>query len=254
MPIANPNEQWRPADPRDVAGAGSADIDLWRVELDAAPADVARLRLLLGRDELERAARFHDERHATRFTVAHGLLRQVLAAYLDMAPERLAFGHGARGKPHLAHADAHGLQFNLSHAQHLGLIGVSRGAAIGVDIEAMRPMAEMADIARRNFAPAEFDEWLRLAPSLKPAGFFACWTRKEAVIKATGDGLSMPLQRFVVSVNPAPPARLLVMDGSVAAAAQWSLMSWRPTEGVFLAAAVLRTHAACRLYTLRGRS
>ena len=111
-------------------------------------------------------------------------------------------------------------------------------------------MAEMADIAQRNFAPTEFDEWRRLPDDQRAAGFFACWTRKEAVIKATGDGLSMPLERFIVSMHPAQPARLLAIDGSAEAALQWTMFSFRPAAGVFAAVALRRAGAACRLYRL----
>lgn len=249
MPSVDSSEPWPRAEPRAVAIAASG-VDLWLVHLDAAAHDRARLKCLLDREESERAARFHDDRHALRFTVAHGLLREIVGAYVGTAPDRLSFGRGARGKPHLAHDAAAALEFNLSHAQHVGLIGVTRGAAIGVDIEVMRPMADMADIAQRNFAPAEFDEWRQLPVTERAAGFFACWTRKEAVIKATGDGLSMSLDRFVVTVNPAQPARLLAIDGSAAMAAQWTLSSYRPATGVFAAVAVRRPDAVCRLHRL----
>ncbi len=250
MPAVDDTEAWPRAEPRAVAATASAGVDLWLSSLDVPAPERARLHALLDRDEAERAARFHDPPHGQRFTVAHGRLREIVGAYADTAPESLAFAHGARGKPHLAHGAA-ALEFNLSHAQHLGLIGVARGAAIGVDIEVMRPMAEMADIAQRNFAPAEFDEWRRLPAEQRAAGFFACWTRKEAVIKATGDGLSMPLDGFAVSVHPAQPARLLEIHGSAEAAAQWTLQSFRPVDGVFAAVALRRPHAACRRYRLR---
>jgi 4'-phosphopantetheinyl transferase len=252
MPSVDPTEPWPRAEPRAVAAAAASDVDLWLVHLDAAADENARLQRLLDRDEAERAARFHDPRHAQRFTAAHGWLREIVGAYAGTAPERLAFRQGARGKPHLVHDTAAALEFNLSHAQHLGLIGVACGAAIGVDIEVMRPMTEMADIAQRNFAPAEFHEWRQLPAAERAAGFFACWTRKEAVIKATGDGLSMPLESFVVSVHPTRPARLFAIDGSADAAAQWTLQSFRPADGVFAAVAVRRANAACRRYRLRA--
>jgi 4'-phosphopantetheinyl transferase len=249
MPSVDPSEPWPRAEPRAVATA-ARDVDLWLVPLEAAPHERARLQRLLDGDEAARAARFHDDRHSMHFTVAHGLLREIVGAYAGTAPERLVFGAGARGKPQLVHDAAAALEFNLSHAQHLGLIGVTRGVAIGVDIEVMRPMADMAEIAQRNFAPAEFHEWRQLPAAERMAGFFACWTRKEAVIKATGDGLSMPLHRFVVSVNPSRPARLVAIDGSIAAAAHWTLLSYRPARGVFAAVAVCRPQAVCRRYRL----
>ena len=253
MPAVDDTEAWPRAAPRAAAATTGDGADLWLFSLDVAAAERARLHALLDRDEAERAARFHDPQHVQRFTVAHGRLREIVAAYAGTAPEGVAFAHGARGKPHLAHGvpgATTALEFNLSHAQHLGLIGVTRDAAIGVDIEVMRPMAEMADIAERNFAPAEFDAWRRLPADQRAAGFFACWTRKEAVIKATGDGLSMPLDGFAVSVHPAQPARLLEIDRSATAASLWTLASWQPMAGVFAAVALHRAAGACRLYRL----
>jgi 4'-phosphopantetheinyl transferase len=251
MPAVDDTEAWPRAEPRAVAAAPSAGVDLWLFSLEVAVAERERLHALLDREETARGARFHDSQHRRRFTVAHGRLREIVGAYAGTSPDRLAFAEGPRGKPHLAHGAA-ALEFNLSHAQHLGLIGVARGSAIGVDIEVMRPMAEMADIAQRNFAPAEFDAWRRLPAEQRSAAFFACWTRKEAVIKATGDGLSMALDRFVVSVHPEQPARLLAIDGSVDAASSWTLASWQPITGVFAAVALRRAAAACRRYRLPG--
>ena len=152
----------------------------------AQEADVVnRLRGVLSPDEAERAARFHFERDRRRFTVARGVLRRVLGAYLRVAPEAVRFDYGAQGKPSL-----HGellstvalpdLTFNVSHSHELAVIAVARGRRLGVDIEHKQRAIEFEQIASRYFAEQERAELRALPQSLIAEGFFNCWTRKEA--------------------------------------------------------------------------
>jgi len=114
------------------------------------------------------------------------------------------------------------IHFNLSHTAGLALVAVAGNGRVGVDAEIVRPEIEVADLSRRFFAPAEAAEILALSADVRLAAFFTCWTRKEAFVKALGGGLSVPLDRFQVSIRSEKPARLLWLDGGESD--QWSFL------------------------------
>jgi len=192
----------------------------------------------LSADELVRAARWQRPQDRDRFICGRAWLRRTLAAYLGMAPASLTFELGAHGKPALP-PPHHGLQFNLSHSDDVALLAVSRAGRVGVDVEAVRPMADMAAIARRHFAPAEWQRWSALTADQRVPGFYDCWTRKEAYVKAVGAGLLAPLDSFEVAFEPHRPPALLSVDGSVREAAQWNMWTLEPAPG-YRAAVIVR--------------
>ncbi len=173
-----------------------ADLHVWLAPLDNQADDA-----VLSPDERQRAARFVHPHHADRFRAAHAALRHAVSAYAGVPAAALRFAAGPFGKPRL---DPPGVAFNLSHSGDWALIALARAAAVGVDIEQPRPIPDHAELARRTFAPAEAAALEALAPDDRLPGFFRCWTRKEAVVKALGTGLSTPLDRFVVPVGTAP--------------------------------------------------
>lgn len=189
------------------------EVHLWRVDLARPAEEVAGLARLLSADEQDRAARFHFARHRDRFVVARGRLRTILGRYLGCPPARVRFVYGAQGKPAL-HPDLQvtDLAFNISHSDQRMLCAVTHGARVGVDVEQIRAPADLDAISARFFAPAEQRALQALPADRQVAGFFACWTRKEAFIKALGGGLSIPLDAFVVRVDPAGPAALLAVE------------------------------------------
>ncbi len=182
-------------------------MHVWLVELDQPEPEVQRLRRLLSADERARADRFHFERDRRRFTVTRGALRTVLAEYLEVNTADVRFAYQTFGKPVLA--DRRGPCFNVSHSGALALIGVTGAREIGVDLEEKRPLDDLLQIARHYFSEAERRALEALPVGLRQDGFFNCWTRKEAFIKASGEGLSVPLHAFDVSLAPGEPARLL---------------------------------------------
>lgn len=192
----------------------------------------------LSADERARAARWLRRRDSDRFIAGRVGLRQALARYLQVAPAAVPLTAGAQGKPLLADG-AGALQFNLSHSGEVAVLALSRAGAVGVDVEALQPMADCAAIAQRQFAPGEWQRWSRLAPAHQLAAFYACWTRKEAYLKALGGGLSLPLDGFEVAFEPDAPAALLTVGGSAQAAAPWSMWAPEPAPG-HLAAVVVR--------------
>jgi 4'-phosphopantetheinyl transferase len=215
------------------------EVRVWLASLDLGPRAVGRLADLLSDDESARARRLHFRRDAIRFVVGRASLRLRLAECLDVAPAAIRFHYGAHGKPELAAPfDRSGLQFNASRSDGIGLIAVTRGARIGVDIERIQPLPDLHDIAERMFSPAERRALHGLPPIRRPEGFFNCWTRKEAYVKAVGTGLLHPLTRFTVSLEPGEPARLEDVDGDAVAAGRWRFEALEAVPGCAVAIAV----------------
>lgn len=197
------------------------EVHVWRVPI-ARPADeVAPLERTLSDDERRRAARFHFERDRVAFITARGALRALAGRYLDRPPAGLVFAYRERGKPYLA-PPVEGLRFNLSHSGELALLAFSRDREVGVDIERRRAVEDLRALARLSFSPEEYAAWCGLSPVEQPGAFFSCWARKEAFIKATGEGISQ-LADFDVSVHPDQPARLLRVAGESPAELRWTL-------------------------------
>jgi 4'-phosphopantetheinyl transferase len=213
-----------------LQGLQAGDVDVWYIDLAVAAGTVARLAAGLSPGEQERAGRFMFERDRRRFVVARSALRALLGRYLDVPPRELAFVYGAHGKPALEGAHA-ALEFNVSHSGDVAVVAAGWNRALGVDVEAWRALPDLAALAARVFAPAERAVLDALAAIDRPAAFFRCWTRKEAFIKATGQGLAQPLDGFVVSLGPGEPARFVDIGGDAAALARWTLHDLAPGEG-----------------------
>jgi 4'-phosphopantetheinyl transferase len=200
---------------------GTNEIHIWCASLNQ---PVLRFQWLLSIDERMRAERFHFETDRKRFIVRRGILRMILGHYLDIEPSRLQFCYGENGKPALADIFGKGtVQFNLSHSEGVALYAFTRDREIGVDIELIRDISEMEQIAERFFSTREKAVFHTLTNSRRKKAFYNCWTRKEAFIKATGEGLSLSLDGFDVSLAPGEPASLLRIEGDRKAASRWSI-------------------------------
>ena len=219
------------------------------VPLYAGPQTVRRMYGLLSPAERVRAARFAFDRDRRTCVMSHGILRRVLGTVCRENPAHLRFRQGLRGKPYLVDAPP-GLQFNLSHTDGFCLVGVTRGAAIGVDVERVRATDDMPQLVRQCFSAAEQQEFDALPQADRCRAFFKGWTRKEAFIKAIGDGLSYPLENFDVSLAPQCPARLLAIGGSATAAAAWTLDALEPVPDVQAAVAVAAPDVQIRWHAL----
>lgn len=185
--------------------------------------------------ELARAGRFHFERDRRRFLRARRALRAIVADYLGTVPGAIEFQYGGQGKPRVAVAPP--LYFNLSHSQALALLAMTRLGEIGVDVEWIRPIE--LEIADRYFAPAEVAALRALPAAEQTAAFFRCWTRKEAYIKARGEGVLLPLDGFEVSLAPGDPAALLRVREDDAEAQRWQFEHLEPAPG-YVGAMALR--------------
>ncbi len=186
----------------DASGAAPlplGEVHVWWAELDRTLAEFDALEATLSPQERTRAARFVFERDRHRFACARGILRSILSRYLGVPPASLIIEYGPHGKPFLpGQRAADGLEFNLSHSGGIAALALVRGAAIGVDIERLDREIEIDRIASRQFAPAEAAGLARLEGAMRVRAFFAVWTRKEAFLKAVGEGLGLDLRRFEV--------------------------------------------------------
>lgn len=208
--------------PPDSLKLESGHVDIWRISLNLTADSVKLLFSSLSADEIQRAIRFHFPADRDRFIAAHGILREILGRYLHCRPGDLAFSFNQYGKPALVNSN---LEFNLSHSNDFALLAVTQGRKIGVDVEHIRTDMELESIARRNFSKIEVDELMSLPPEKREIGFFNCWTRKEAYIKAHGVGLSLPLDCFDVSLSPDQPAILRATRPHKQEASFWTLQS-----------------------------
>ncbi len=218
----------------DMLRLTSTDVHLWRGGLDVPDRVLSTLMGALSADEQSRAERFAFERDRRRFITCRSMLRAVLATYLDCLPQEITLYYGRHGKPALA--DAASLRFNVSHSQGLAMVAVCRDREVGIDLEAVRPLPTLLEVAACAFSPAEREALERLAPEDHVAAFFNLWTRKEAFAKATGDGLSCALDHFDVSLGT--PAALLRVGNDPQEAERWTLHALTPAPG-YVAAVVV---------------
>lgn len=225
-----------PSEDRPTLGA---DVHVWLAELEQPERTLQRLTHLLASDELLRAQRFRFERDRRHFIVARGVLRAMLGLYLKMPPAQVQFTYGPRGKPALAAVCGHDrFRFNVSHSHELALYAMTQDREIGIDIEFMRPLDDAESIATHFFSAREQAALRSLPAHLKHQGFFNCWTRKEAYIKATGEGLYQSLEEFDVSLTPGEPAQLLSVLGKPDEVRCWSFQALQPPAGYAAALAV----------------
>jgi 4'-phosphopantetheinyl transferase len=202
------------------------EVQLYNVRLESSENNLARAFSWLSPDEVERADRFRFDQHRRAFVLGRAVLRALVASYLRIAPEEASFNYGPKGKPALCGTDS--LSFNVSNSGDLAAYAFTSDCEIGVDIEHSRRLVEIEGIARRFFAAEEVTELMGLSEGQRHDGFFNCWTRKEAYIKAVGDGLSVPLDSFQVTLQPGVPARMVALDGSSSAAQRWTLRAFTP--------------------------
>jgi 4'-phosphopantetheinyl transferase len=200
------------------------DCHVWRIDLAALATLVDELILTLSDDERHRADRFHFPDGRLRYVVARGAMRDILSRYLDCSPATVRFQYSEHGKPALAGRAAIDLRFNLAHSGTLALCAVARGRSVGVDLERERPDFAGQRIADRFFSPREAERLRALPREQRDRAFLDCWTRKEAYIKARGEGLSFPLNAFDVALVPGEPAALLATHGDPDESARWTLL------------------------------
>jgi 4'-phosphopantetheinyl transferase len=219
------------------------EIHAWTVNLHCSEPSIDRFREFLSEDEIERAGRFRFDLHRNRFVRCRGSLRVILSKYLRCAPGKIHFGYGPNGKP-----SVDGLQFNVAHSGDVAVIAVSHNSQLGVDIEAVRWLEDFDELVARFFCPRESQLFARLPNALKPTAFFNLWTRKEALLKATGEGIAYSLNRVDVTFLPDEPPCVLSMPREDSCR-DWNLKEILPAPG-FIGAVATNNTATMRYFSL----
>ncbi len=242
--MASYPSSWRPS-PHDLRLFHN-DVHVWRAELNHSTGTAQSFVPLLAPDERSRAEKFHFQKDRDRFIIARAFLRVILSRYLQLRPDQLRFCYGPYGKPSLIGIEGEqAVRFNVSHSHDLALYAIARGREVGVDVEYMREDFASEKIAEHFFSRGEVDALRELPANRRTEAFFNCWTRKEAYIKGTGVGLSLPLGQFDVSLVPGEAAALLSVRENIPGASNWSLRELIP--GPSYAAAIAIEGSNCRL-------
>jgi 4'-phosphopantetheinyl transferase len=215
------------------------DVHVWCARLRTPASVERRLWQTLDADERSRAARLLARDARTRYIASHGLLRHVLGAYLTTSPDRVRYRYTPRGQPQIVRPrGAPPIEFSLSHSAELALFAVAFGRPIGVDVEEIRADRDVVGLAARFFSAAESAVLTALAPEDRVDAFYRAWTRKEAYVKARGEGLSVPLDSFDVSLAPGVPAALLRSSRGPAEVRRWDVVGVAPAPGYAAAVVV----------------
>jgi 4'-phosphopantetheinyl transferase len=223
----------------ETSGIRPREVHVWRIALIQPERTIQRYREFLAEDEIERADRFYFAKDRNRFAVARSVLRQLLGAYLNLDPRETRFVYGPQGKPDLAAPQSSsGLRFNLSHSGEIALLAVARNLELGVDVEQIRADFASGEIATRFFSPEECAKLATIPAHETVDAFFNCWTRKEAYIKARGQGLSIPLDSFEVAFAPGEEPALLQVKSGDDLASRWRFHALHPGAGYKAALAV----------------
>ena len=220
---------------RAVGNLEEKEVHVWCADLEPAADQLAALQESVTAVEVERADRFRFWRHKRRYIAGRGILRVLLGRYLNISPHEVEIAYSEYGKPFLP---TDRIQFNLSHSKRTALFAFCLTAGVGVDLEKIRPISDAEGIAARFFSTSEHARFQALPADKRSEAFFACWTRKEAFIKALGEGLSYPLRDFDVCFSPGEKAKMITIDGSTEEADRWSLFSLSPVTGYTAALAV----------------
>jgi 4'-phosphopantetheinyl transferase len=210
--------------PEHLSLPGENEVHVWTVLVSETLANLANLEGFLSLDEIRIAARLRRPVDRDRYVVAHGILRRLLGAYLSLAPEELVFTTGEFGKPAIVlGAKQPSLTFNLAHSGDIVLFGVAVDRRLGVDVEAIRSELDVMELAQSQFSTIEIDGLRSFSPNERIQAFFRGWTRKEAYIKARGEGLNFPLNRFAVTLKGEEVPRLQWVENEPEAPRNWSM-------------------------------
>jgi 4'-phosphopantetheinyl transferase len=204
---------------------------VWTIELVADAARASSLLDNLSGEERVRAARLRTTDSRLRFIIVHGAVRTILARYLGSTASGIRVDSSPAGKPFLPNA---GLSFNLSYSDEIAVCALAGAGPIGVDVERIRPMSDAEEMVKSYFAPGEARAYAELPSIDRMAAFFSTWTRKEALVKAVGDGTQVPLDSFVVDIAPSAAEPHLAIDRRYG---DWRLWSFEPAPGYAAAVA-----------------
>ncbi len=227
-PVLPSTSIWRL--PQEPSEREAEYVHVYRILLDLPDADIQYFASLLSNEEHQRAERYLFAKHRARFIAARAQTRMILARYTGQSPAQVQLTYNSYGKPMLDAAPG-GIHFNVSHSHDLGLLAITEGLEIGVDIEKVRPDIDYVHISRQFFSQGEIGRLLDLPTEEQVEAFYNIWTRKEAFIKGRGTGLSTPLDQFEVSLGGDTPGRLVQASEEIENACEWTLCELKPGTG-----------------------
>lgn len=244
------NTQWRPAVPGQLIS--SNEVHIWRLLLNEHHSNIENIKQNLSNDELVKTEKFYFEKDQNRFIMARGMLRMILAGYLGTKPHELRFEYTPFGKPLLAeNNDNKSIHFNISHSDNVVLYAITNNRNIGIDVERINDRIDITQVAQRFFSPGEINALERCKRENRAEIFFQYWTRKEALVKAMGNGVSFSLEQIDVSKvdgKALSPIRLLNTGTDVS---DWHIQDLFPAEGYTAAFAVKESDLAISYWDYR---
>ncbi len=223
-----------------------SNVYIWPLRTACSQHVTKQFERILTPDEMNRAERFQFSHHRQSYTVVRGALKFLIAGYIGASPAFVRLEYGKRGKPSIR--EHFGLNFNTSHSGGLAVFAFALNSEIGIDLELIRPLPDMCDLATRFFCREETEELMDVPADQRERAFFLCWTRKEAYIKAVGDGLYLALDSFRVTLHPDAPVAFVHLDHDRFAARAWSLHNVNVAPGY---AAAVAYHSPTRIINLQ---
>lgn len=214
----------------DVSPLSDGELHIWKINSENFIQSSPVLYEILSVEEKQRAERFHFENDKIVYICARSILRMLLSKYINQDYSSIDFNFNEYGKPELPEViNPKNIKFNVSHSENLVLIGFIPNVSLGVDIEYILPNSDLIEIASKYFSSKEIDSLIRFPGEKRTEAFFNCWTRKEAFIKAVGEGLSYPLDKFSVSLNDEFDVEITI-ENNQQESSQWKLISFQPEE------------------------
>lgn len=222
-------------------------VDVYRLRLDLPESDIATRKQWLSAEEKARAEKYLSAIKAREFIITRSSLKKILATTLAEDPANIIIAHASAGKPYLVCADRHTcIRFSVSHSYNMALIAITQDHAVGVDVEKIRSNIDYETLSRRFFSSAEFELLQQCNATTRLRAFFAVWTRKEAIVKATGKGIALGLKQFDVSVDPDQPGRVLATRWEQADMPDWTLLNLETTSNYIASLAVSSSNVHVR--------
>jgi 4'-phosphopantetheinyl transferase len=215
------------------------EIHIWKIITSDCVSRLKELETFLSSEEISRVERFYFEKDKIRFVVAHAMLRKIIARYLNLTPQMIVFRNDTKGKPQLQKGfGKKKFSFNISYSYDLIIFAFSRYLNLGVDVEFIRPIPDFHEIVNDYFHPEERTAFMKIPLCKRQKAFFDYWTRKEAFVKATGEGLYRALDSFSVAVNKKTENGLYKIKSEILRLGNdrmnpenWFFLSLRPATG-----------------------
>jgi 4'-phosphopantetheinyl transferase len=204
-------------------------VHVWRTWLDPDEIDLNQIKTSLSKDEHIIANKFHFKHDRHRYMLSHGILREILSQYLFITPESICFSRDETGKPVLEPNPGQ-IQFNMSHSGEMALFAFTQRHTVGVDIEHVHPIKDLEATAKLFLSSTEMNPFLNLPQKMRLESFFRAWTRKEALTKAMGRGLAMPLDQLEVGVNPMQRSMFKLSELDGISQETWQLVDLTPAH------------------------